>query len=69
MKRENLSKLAAEFNRYFTSLNGVEPNARISVPTKEWVELYQAIQEELTAIQPLSADPDKPHVGARPPAL
>lgn len=38
-------KQAAEFNRYFTSMNGVDVGARVSVPRDEWRALYAAISQ------------------------
>ncbi len=40
-----LNKLAAEFNRYFTSANGVDVPAKVSVSRDEWRELFAAIQQ------------------------
>ncbi|MFY9479142.1 MAG: hypothetical protein WAQ08_15970 [Aquabacterium sp.] len=42
-KAAELASLAAEFNRHFTSANSAAPNARISVPTAEWQQLYAAL--------------------------
>ncbi len=36
-------KLAAEFNRYFTSMNGVDVPLRVSVPRDEWRVLFEAL--------------------------
>jgi len=41
----------SEFNRYFTSANSAAPNARISVPTKEWQALHSMLASAL-AFQP-----------------
>lgn len=38
-------KLAAEFNRYFTSGNGVDVPAKVSVSRDEWRALFTAIQQ------------------------
>ena len=38
-------KLAAEFNRYFTSSNGVDVPAKVSVSRDEWRALFNAIQQ------------------------
>ena len=38
-------KLAAEFNRYFTSANGVDVPAKVSVSRDEWRALFTAIQQ------------------------
>lgn len=38
-------KLAAEFNRYFTSTNGVDVPAKVSVSRDEWRALFTAIQQ------------------------
>lgn len=35
--------LATELNRYFTSSNGVDVGARVSVPTEEWRTFYAAL--------------------------
>lgn len=37
---QQVLQAVSEFNRYFTSANDAEPNARISVPTKEWNALH-----------------------------
>lgn len=47
-------KLAAEFNRYFTSGNGVDVPARVSVSRDEWRALFDAIQQT-EAQQPATA--------------
>ena len=39
-------KLAAEFNRYFTSSNGVDVPERVSVSRDEWRQLHAALQAE-----------------------
>ena len=39
-------KLAAEFNRYFTSGNGVDVPERVSVSRDEWRQLHAALQSE-----------------------
>jgi transglutaminase-like putative cysteine protease len=39
--------LAADFNRYFTSANGVDVPARVSVPRDEWRAVYAALSAEL----------------------
>lgn len=36
-------KLATEFNRYFTSMNGVDVPERVSVPRDEWRALFEAL--------------------------
>jgi hypothetical protein len=41
--------LAADFNRYFTSANGVDVPARVSVPRDEWRAVYAALSAELAA--------------------
>ena len=39
-------KLAAEFDRYFTSFNGVDVPERVSVSRDEWRQLHAALQAE-----------------------
>lgn len=39
-------KLAAEFNRYFTSSNGVDVPARVSVSRDEWRQLFAALSQQ-----------------------
>ena len=46
-------KLAAEFNRYFTSANGVDVRAKVSVTRDEWRVLFTAI----LAKQPATPEP------------
>lgn len=41
-----LPKLLADFNRYFTSSNGVDVPARVSVPRDEWRALFAALSEQ-----------------------
>ena len=43
-------KLAAEFNRHFTSMNGVDVPERVSVPREEWRELFAALAEQELAL-------------------
>lgn len=45
----NLIKLAAEFNRYFTSSNNVDVPARVTVSRDEWRQLYAAIEQTLNS--------------------
>lgn len=64
-------KLAAEFNRYFTSANGVDVPARVSVSRDEWRQLFAAlsqqpdntscksVQKRLEAQQPATGEPVK----------
>lgn len=49
-------KLAAEFNRYFTSANGVDVPAKVSVSRDEWRALFTAIQQA-EAQQPATGVP------------
>ena len=49
-------KLAAEFNRYFTSANGVDVPAKVSVSRDEWRALFTAIQQA-EAQQPATTEP------------
>ena len=42
-------KLAAEFSRYFTSGNGVDVPAKVSVSRDEWRALFAAIQQATQA--------------------
>lgn len=49
-------KLAAEFNRYFTSANGVDVPAKVSVSRDEWRALFTAIQQA-EAQQPATGEP------------
>lgn len=49
-------KLAAEFNRYFTSANGVDVPAKVSVSRDEWRALFTAIQLA-EAQQPATGEP------------
>lgn len=51
-------KLAAEFNRYFTSSNGVDVPAKVSVSRDEWRALFDAIQQT-EAQQPAPGEPVK----------
>lgn len=44
-------KLAAEFNRYFTSMNGVDVPERVSVPRDEWRALFAALAEQPAPVQ------------------
>lgn len=45
---DTLKALAAEFNRYFTSSNGIDVGERVSVPRDEWRKLF-AILESLAS--------------------
>ena len=49
-------KLVLEFNRYFTSSNGVDVPARVSVSRDEWRALFNAIQQA-EAQQPATPEP------------
>ena len=49
-------KLAAEFNRYFTSANGAGVRAKVSVTRDEWRVLFNAIQQA-EAQQPATGEP------------
>ena len=51
----------AEFNRYFTSANGVDVSARISVPRDEWRALHAAI---LAKLQATHAEPVQDRIDA-----
>jgi hypothetical protein len=54
MKDEAL-KLAAEFDKRFTSMNGVDVPERVSVPRDEWRALNAAIKQALAApVQPVA---------------
>jgi hypothetical protein len=48
-------KQAAEFNRYFTSANGVDVGARVSVPRDEWRTLYADLAQATVSEPPLFA--------------
>ena len=39
------TKLAEEFNKRFTSMNGIDVPERVSVPREEWRNLYGAIKQ------------------------
>ena len=47
--RDEALKLAAEFDKRFTSMNGVDVPERVSVPRDEWRALYAAIKQALAA--------------------
>ena len=47
-------KLATEFNRYFTSMNGVDVPERVSVPRDEWRALFEALAEQPAQRKPLT---------------
>lgn len=49
-------KLAEEFNRYFTSANGVDVPAKVSVSRDEWRALFTAIKQA-EAQQPATPEP------------
>ena len=49
-----LNKLAAEFNRYFTSSNGIDVPAKVSVSRDEWRALFTAIQQAAQAAVPMT---------------
>lgn len=40
-------KLAAEFNRYFISANGVDVPVKVSVSRDEWRQLFIAISQQV----------------------
>jgi hypothetical protein len=48
----HLNKLAAEFNRYFTSSNGVDVPEHVSVSRDEWRQLHAALHTYGHATQP-----------------
>jgi hypothetical protein len=47
--KDEALKLAAEFDKRFTSMNGVDVPERVSVPRDEWRALKQAIKQALAA--------------------
>lgn len=49
MTTDTLAKLAAEFNRYFTSANGVDVGPRVSVLTDEWRDLLTCLHSHIDA--------------------
>jgi hypothetical protein len=54
-KTDEALKLAAEFDKRFTSMNGVDVPERVSVPRDEWRALHTAIQQALAApVQPVA---------------
>lgn len=48
----NTLKLASEFNRYFTSSNGVDVPERVSVSRDEWRQLFAALSQQPTTPEP-----------------
>lgn len=44
MSNEHITKAIDDFNRYFTSLNGVDVDARVSVPRDEWRALFALLR-------------------------
>lgn len=55
----DVKKLIAEFDRYFTSANSIDVDARISVPRDEWRALRAAMAQRLEADewQPIGTAP------------
>lgn len=47
-------KLAAEFNRYFTSANGVDVPERVSVSRDEWRQLFAALSQQPATTEPVA---------------
>lgn len=47
----DVEKQIDDFDAYFRSANGVNPNARISVPTEEWAALREALKTLLSSAQ------------------
>jgi hypothetical protein len=47
--KDEALKLAAEFDKRFTSMNGVDVPERVSVPRDEWRALHTAIKQPLAA--------------------
>lgn len=48
----NALKLAADFNRYFTSSNGIDVPERVSVSRDEWRQLHAALRHERVPMTP-----------------
>ena len=49
MNTTDTLKLAAEFDKRFTSMNGVDVPERVNVPRDEWRALHTAIKQALAA--------------------
>jgi hypothetical protein len=49
--KDEVLKLAAEFDKRFTSMNGIDLPERVSVPRDEWRALHEAIRQALAAQQ------------------
>ena len=47
--KDEVLKLAAEFDKRFTSMNGVDVPEKISVPRDEWRALHSAIKQARSA--------------------
>jgi hypothetical protein len=47
--KDEALKLAAEFDKRFTSMNGVDVPERVSVPRDEWRALHEAIKQAIAA--------------------
>ena len=56
-------KLAAEFDKRFTSMNGIDVPERVSVPRDEWRALNAAIKQALAA-QPAPSQYGSPELQA-----
>lgn len=50
----NTLKLASEFNRYFTSSNGVDVPERVSVSRDEWRQLFAALSQQPATPEPVA---------------
>jgi hypothetical protein len=50
--KDEALKLAAEFDKRFTSMNGVDVPERVSVPRDEWRALHGAIKQALAQPAP-----------------
>lgn len=62
----SIKNLVKEFDRYFTSTNGVDVPARVSVPRDEWRTLRQAIAgAEQTPRQPEQKQETPYEIGQR----
>jgi hypothetical protein len=47
-------KLAAEFNKRFTSMNGIDVPERVTVPRDEWRALFAALAEQPAQQEPVA---------------
>ena len=47
--KDEVLKMAAEFDKRFTSMNGIDVPERVSVPRDEWRALNQALKQALAA--------------------